>query len=419
MGCVQGVLREVVGEPWPHLEPDYEVLKQLGHGADGSVWLCKDLVSRKLVAVKVVPRGAPAWKLGMLGTEAKHLARLGGGNVHVVRAHELFLNVYHVCLVLEYVPGGTLAEYCKKQRVNEALACYFFRQLINIISYCHTNRVAYRDVKLENTLLAKTDPPELYLCDFGAAKKWKASRSPDMNTVVGTPGYMPPEVMGTAFRRSQGYDGTKADVWACGVFLAVLLLKHFPYDYDSFAKRLDREASMELLWQLERERHWREATQFSNRLSPEVKDLLDKMLERDEHLRISLTEVCQHPWVVQRLPAKYELALMKMEQQQAALEKQLGASLGHDVTDHQGQRGADCPRRLAVYNAIDQIISSALTRGEGPNRKVMQVNLNAVVGRECSKNPPSGCMADLTCDVGPKSTAAGPEALGPSVYGPQ
>jgi serine/threonine protein kinase len=67
-------------------------------------------------------------------------------------------------------PGGSLSSYLSKHKVDEPLAAYLFRQLGAAIGHCHAHRMAFRDVKPNNLLLTKSNPPILKLCDFGLAQ---------------------------------------------------------------------------------------------------------------------------------------------------------------------------------------------------------------------------------------------------------
>lgn len=73
---------------------------------------------------------------------------------HVIQFKEVFLTTKHICIVMEYATGGTLFQYVQKQgRLKEAVARWFFQQLVVGVDYCHKRGVANRDIKLENTLL--------------------------------------------------------------------------------------------------------------------------------------------------------------------------------------------------------------------------------------------------------------------------
>lgn len=75
-------------------------------GAEGEVWLGVDAESQSMVAVKLIPRGAPAWKLDMARREFSMLAQLGSGHLNIVRPIEVVLTTKHLMLITEYVPGA-------------------------------------------------------------------------------------------------------------------------------------------------------------------------------------------------------------------------------------------------------------------------------------------------------------------------
>jgi serine/threonine-protein kinase SRK2 len=87
---------------------------------------------------------------------------------------EVFLTSEYICIAMEYATGGSLFHYVQKQgRLKEAVARWFFQQLVIGCDYCHKRGVANRDIKLENTLLqvVKGLPlPLLKICDFGYSK---------------------------------------------------------------------------------------------------------------------------------------------------------------------------------------------------------------------------------------------------------
>mgnify|MGYP001807643520 CR=1 FL=1 len=93
---------------------------------------------------------------------------------HVIQFKEVFLTSEYIAIAMEYATGGSLFHYVQKQtRLKEAVARWFFQQLIIGVDYCHKRGVANRDIKLENTLLQKVNGlplPLLKICDFGYSK---------------------------------------------------------------------------------------------------------------------------------------------------------------------------------------------------------------------------------------------------------
>jgi serine/threonine protein kinase len=102
-----------------------------------------------------------------------------------------------LCLVTEWASGGTLASFLAAPRysrgVAEDLALFIMRQLVAAVERLHENRVAYRDIKLDNILLDTTTfgakAPRVLLADFGTCKAWEEGEAGCLaSTFMGTPG---------------------------------------------------------------------------------------------------------------------------------------------------------------------------------------------------------------------------------------
>ncbi|CAN6462829.1 unnamed protein product [Victoria cruziana] len=134
------------------------------------------------------------------------------------------------CVVVEYLPGGTLKQYLIKNR-RRKLA---FKVVIQIaldlsrgLSYLHSRKIAHRDVKTENMLLDSSRT--LKIADFGVARV-EAQNPKDMTGETGTLGYMAPEVL-----NGQPYN-RKCDVYSFGICLWEIYCCEMPYPDLSFAE---------------------------------------------------------------------------------------------------------------------------------------------------------------------------------------
>lgn len=304
----------------------FETIEPLGEGGSGETWLMIEKDSRRQLAVKLIRRPIPKVLHEMLLHEIQIQGDLGESHLNIVSAEEVILTRTHLAIVMEFASGGTLTKYVSDRWdtvhhrgglfLAEDEARYFFKQFISAVEYCHRQNVAHRDLKLDNTLLDNSDPPLIKICDFGFAKDMGDSNS-NMFTQIGTPVYMSPELISSK-RGRVGYDGKKADVWASGVMLFVMLLGMFPYEHNEHPDPNTSAAQIEV-WLQQIKQKWRENSRVKDaavRLSPECRDLLDKVFELNEKRRVGIKDIKEHPWFNMQMPPKYEAAVKRLEQQQ-------------------------------------------------------------------------------------------------------
>lgn len=356
------------GAPDFGLAATHEVIKLLGKGGEGETWLVKDKETGEEVAAKLIKRPIPKAALAVIKREIKIQSDLGQGHINLVSADEVILTKTHLGLIMEYVPGGNMVQFVTKKRetkqqrgglcMEEDEARYYFLQLLGAVEYCHKHHVAHRDLKLDNTLLDGHHPAWVKLCDFGFAKHWL--QTSNMNTMrIGTPEYMGPELISSR----TGYDGVKVDVWAAGVLLYVMLVGVFPFETqdDNFSNT----AGLYDIWLQQIKTSWREVpnnTGAVSRLSPEIKDLLDKMFEVKQDNRIDVPSIRTHPWVLKPLTEEYAKAMEELNKAQALIDERVAAG---------AYKHTDSEKHLEVL--LDKSATAPL-----PTEEVMRVPLSKI-----------------------------------------
>ncbi|XP_039140048.1 serine/threonine-protein kinase STY13 [Dioscorea cayenensis subsp. rotundata] len=134
------------------------------------------------------------------------------------------------CVVVEYLPGGTLKQYLIKNRRKKLpykIVIQLALDLARGLSYLHSRKIVHRDVKTENMLL--DTQRTLKIADFGVARV-EAQNPQDMTGETGTLGYMAPEVLnGKPYNR-------KCDVYSFGICLWEIYCCDMPYPDLSFAE---------------------------------------------------------------------------------------------------------------------------------------------------------------------------------------
>ncbi|KAK7306107.1 hypothetical protein VNO77_44027 [Canavalia gladiata] len=271
------------------MEERYEIIKDIGSGSFGAAKLVKEKCSGELYAIKIIERGLKIDE----HVKREIINHRSLKHPNIIRFKEVLCTPTHLAIVMEYAAGGELFErICNAGRFCENEARYFFKQLISGVSYCHSMEICHRDLKLENTLLDGSSPPQLKICDFGYSKSSVLHSQP--KSTVGTPAYIAPEVLS---RRE--YDGKVADVWSCGVTLYVMLIGSYPFedpdDPPNFRKTLQRILSV----------HY--SIPDYVRVSKDCENLLSQIFVANPEKRITIPEIKMHPWFlnVNDLPVEF------------------------------------------------------------------------------------------------------------------
>ncbi|MDE6845517.1 MAG: serine/threonine protein kinase [Lachnospiraceae bacterium] len=195
----------------------YMIIRVLGGGGEGNVYLARDEDLHRMVAIKQMWADTGKQE-GKVIQEADFL--------HKFR-HPMLPVVYDLVwdeawyLVMEYIQGITLAEYIDKNGyVQEGQACTWTGQLLDILGYLHTRKppVIYRDLKPDNIMVCPDG--HLRLIDFGGASV-KSYGTQERGVMAVTPGYGAPEQFGKA---GQGvYADERSDIYAFGKVMYYML----------------------------------------------------------------------------------------------------------------------------------------------------------------------------------------------------
>ena len=188
----------------------YRLLRLLGSGGMGEVYLAEDARIGQKVAIKVSRTEAASYPSNegtqdafrLFQKEAKAIAQLDHPRILPLYSYgeEHINGIILTYIVMPYRPEGTFAAWLSQHSSAGLLpiedVIYFIRQTADALQYAHDNRIVHQDVKPTNFLLRinKEHPnhPDLLLADFGIAKLTTATVSTSQ-TIRGTPAYMSPE----------------------------------------------------------------------------------------------------------------------------------------------------------------------------------------------------------------------------------
>jgi serine/threonine protein kinase len=195
---------------------EYRLIRFLGRGSFGDVYLGEHIHDKTLAAVKVLQARLTNEGLREFISEASATFRLK--HPQIVQLLDFGVSSDGTLfLVTDYAPNGTLRQcHPKGTRLSLDMVVSYVNQLAPALQYAHDKRLIHRDVKPENILLGKND--ELLLSDFGIAVVAHSTRSLNTQSGSGTIPYMAPEqIQGKPRPASDQYAlGIIAYEWLCG-----------------------------------------------------------------------------------------------------------------------------------------------------------------------------------------------------------
>jgi len=264
---------------------EYTIDRSLGKGVFGEVFQAT-AADGHLVALKRLPKNGLKFDLNLVNREADVGKRLQehSGVAKLKTCFETLSNVY---LVFEYVDGEDLFKLMEDRQFRplpETEVKNLFRQIVDSLIFVHSQKVAHRDIKLDNILLDSKGNTKIV--DFGLAsmdeEEVKGCRS-----FVGSPEYVAPEII-----QRKPYSGYKADVYSLGMVLYCMVFGQFPFIPE---KRFESVINGEEHPLLEWPDHLINFPTFF--VSKAAKDLLSEMLEVDPEKRISMERLAKHHWL--------------------------------------------------------------------------------------------------------------------------
>lgn len=217
-------------EPLPldtvtRLFPQLEIVRLLGRGGMGAVYLARQPALDRLVALKILTSPAASGHAfaERFTREARALARLN--HPAIVAVHDFGQAEGHYYLLMEFVDGLNLRQLLATQKMAPAEALTIVPKICEALQFAHEQGIVHRDIKPENILLDKQG--RVKIADFGIAKLLGATAAGEALTGaqdrVGTPHYMAPEQV----EKPQTVDH-RADIYSLGVVFYELLTGELP-----------------------------------------------------------------------------------------------------------------------------------------------------------------------------------------------
>ncbi len=165
----------------------YRILKKLGSGGFGSVYLAEDTILKTLRALKIPHR--PGSQLEKLLQEPAVQTKLLD-HPHIVKLLTVDIIDKTIIMVMEYVKGTDLEKVLdEKEQLDLKTALKYFRQLLSALDFAHKQKVIHRDIRPSNILIDEND--NIKVSDFGTSRLLGDKQF--ATTRIGSPPYMAPE----------------------------------------------------------------------------------------------------------------------------------------------------------------------------------------------------------------------------------
>jgi len=203
----------------------YQVVRELGRGATGKVYLATDPFGNRQVAIKVAyPEALKSTEDGalyksMFLNEAALAGKLH--HPHIVQIYDAVVEDEFSYIVMEFVEGGTLEKFCEADSLlDPAEIAEIIFKCVRALAFASRLGLTHRDIKPGNIL--HVDGTDIKIADFGASINKVSDRT--VITNVGSPAYMAPELITGAAQAT-----ASTDIYALGVVMYYLLSGRLPF----------------------------------------------------------------------------------------------------------------------------------------------------------------------------------------------
>mmetsp|Transcript_61860 Transcript_61860/g.165729 ORF Transcript_61860/g.165729 Transcript_61860/m.165729 type:complete len:925 (+) Transcript_61860:103-2877(+) len=329
-------------------EKEYEVVKPIGNGSFGQVFLVTNTREKKLYVMKKIHLSNMEQK-EKESTELEVRLLQNLNHPSIVAYKDSFIDKSgSLKIVMEYCEHGDLYTHLKQNRSRpppEAKAVDWFLQVVLALATLHARKVLHRDLKTQNIFLsggtghAGPQSFNVKLGDFGIAKVLDSTQDLAM-TQIGTPFYMSPELF-----KNKPYS-YKSDIWGLGCVLYELVNGKHAFD----AQSLNGLAFKILKGKF---------SPITSTASKEIKDLITATLSTNPTRRPTLKEILHIPFLRKRLPATIQSVLSgagesEPQARRCLMEQLVSLGLG-GVMDPRHQASLDVEESKKRRDKLDRV----------------------------------------------------------------
>lgn len=263
------------------VDEDFIILKEIGSGNYGRVYLVEDNSTHEQYALKTISKQViqnSTQGIQSLKNEIEILRLLN--HPRIIKLYRVYEDLEKISLIMTYAGQSDLFEsLSKNKRFPERLVSSLIHNLLSVLLHIHSLSIIHRDLKPENILFT-TFEPNITLCDFGLS----CFISDESITRCGSPGFVAPEIL-----LGQNYSD-KVDTFAVGVITYMLLTGNSPFNGKNTKEILVKNKQCKLEFN---DKIW-------NQFSRHALDFVRKLINPDPVSRLSAFEALNHRWIAGR-----------------------------------------------------------------------------------------------------------------------
>ena len=269
-------------EPEPKIT-DFDILKELGNGSFGRVFLTRHKKTKVKYAIKAIDKQnrTNIEEKPYFRRELEVMYKIHHPNVVKLFGH--FEDNKYCYFIMEYISKGNvynLLTLDKTKQLSTKVVATIMKDVISAAYFLHNMDppIIHRDIKPENVLLHEGFIAKL--TDFGWSNYIQEDK--ERKTVCGTPIYLAPEII-----KETGHD-ERVDIWCIGVLLFELITGKVPFQGNDIETLKNNILHLKINWPKE--------------MDPNAKDLISKILKLDPDERLTLEEIIQHEFFLKYFP---------------------------------------------------------------------------------------------------------------------
>ena len=262
---------------------DFEILKELGSGSFGNVYLVRHKETKAEYAIKAIDKRNKTnqEEKPYFRREVEVMYKIHHPNVVKLFGH--FEDNNYCYFIMEYISKGNVYNLLptdKKKRLSTKVCASIIKDVISAVYFLHNMKppIIHRDIKPENVLLSEGLVAKL--TDFGWSNYIQENEK--RTTVCGTPIYLAPEIL------EEKEHNEAVDIWCIGVLLFELVTAQVPFQGNDIDTLKENILKLKITWPKD--------------INTDAKNLIMKILKLDPKQRLPLEDMLKHPFITKYVP---------------------------------------------------------------------------------------------------------------------